>query len=257
MNSINAYNLKADKNTWGLWSQMNKEYFSNPKSAESLWKLFEKCNLSFKKELELVEFGSADGYLGKFFALKMSKNHKVKLNIIDKIEEHLFANKDIDVEKIHTDLLELNVKRKFDLGLVRSVLHYFSKKDTLTVLHNIRNSMKPDSYVLFQLFVQDDKNMKLFLKLNRFVGKKLQLISLETNLTLINQVFSKVDYIGDAMLWNCTSKNLAKRYSLSDNQIQQMKQMITNASSEEKKIFKINSEGFTVPIPYKVVLAQV
>lgn len=73
MSSVNQSNLLADRKVWGQWSGHNKEYFANPDAAESLWQLFEQNKADLPQEIEVVEFGSADGYLGEFFVEKLLK----------------------------------------------------------------------------------------------------------------------------------------------------------------------------------------
>lgn len=186
-----------------------------------------------------------------------SNDHKVHLTLIDAVQEHLDANENVETKKIRANLLELDVEPRFDLGLVRSLLHYFSLDEMHVLLENIRHSIKPGGYALFQLFVQDPNQMDLFMTLSRIVGKQLTLMSIEENLSVLRQHFSTVKHLGAAKRWDCSSNNLAQRYSLSAKQLAEMREIILNTPEERRGSFTTSENGFTIPIPYEVILVQV
>ncbi|HYD89985.1 MAG TPA: methyltransferase domain-containing protein [Flavobacterium sp.] len=253
---MNKFNLLADKKVYGRWKELNAEYFSDPKTIEALYELFANSKTALPKDCGVVEFGSAEGMVGEYFKDMLSVNHRVSLTIVDAIAEHVHANENPETEKIVADLLNYSEKERFDLAIARSLLHYFSIEEQKTVLKNIFNSLKSGGYFLVQAFIQKDEDLDLFLKLNRFVGKELQLVPITKLINQLEEVGFKVVPLGDAPTWRCSSENLQNRYDLSNDELITMRNMIIQTANKSRRGFDVTDSGFTVPIPFQVLMAK-
>ena len=257
MDEINRKNLEADKFTRGKWATFGSP-FRNEKHLEELFSLFNATQINLPCEIKIADFGSAEGLVGEYFRNKLTQTgHNVSLTLIDTIKEHLAANKNVDTKKICKDLLTLDYPETFNLGLIRSVLHYFNKENQMIVLQNIRNSLLPSGYLLLQAFVQYPENMNLYMTMNRMIGKNFQLVDEKT----IFEILEKSGYknsilLGEVSTFYFDSKYLQKRYKLSDSTLEEMRKEVYSTPPENRLEFKISEIDFSIPVPYKVFLAQ-
>ncbi len=145
----------------------------------------------------------------------------------------------------------------YDVGVGRSILHYFDEDMQPTVLKNIYNSLKPGGYYLSQNFVQLDSDIELYLELNKAIEKSFVLMSKDRLMKMFKESgFSEVRFLRALPVWNYSSENLQKRYSLSSEDIEAFRQTILNTPGSRRVGFKITDRGFTIPIPYQVFLMR-
>jgi hypothetical protein len=257
LDSINQQNLKADRLTYGKWAARDDQ-FSSEEPLRLLYDFFVSAQPELPDSLKVVEYGSAEGKVGEYFKKKLVKAGKVvHLTLVDVVKEHLEANKNVETEKIHCDLAEMNLKPLYDLGIGRSILHYFSEGVQKIVLKNIFNSLRTEGYYLSQNFVQLDSDLELYLKLNRAIGKSFSLVSVESLQQMFEEVgFKEVRLLGALPVWDYSSENLQQRYQLPNEEIQRFKEMIEETPTENRIGFKLTNTGFTIPIPYKVFLMR-
>lgn len=257
MQDINKKNLDKEILSDETWDVYYKAYFGKVEPMQELYSLLEKEKLNFPKEIILADLGGADGSLGEFFKRKMLKSHKVKLYVVEIIRKLLDKNKNKDTIKINEDLKKFIKKDSFDLILMRSVLHYFSKSEQLQVLKNVRESLKFEGYILIQTFIPDNSDLELFLKLNNYVKRNLQLLNKEKIIILFREAgFSEIKDLGDISTWNLSSKDFQKRYRLTGGQINYLNEIVEKTHSNLKKGFKPTKNDFTIPIPYQVFLLK-
>lgn len=255
--SINKFNVTADKQAYGKWAELNKDYFANPKIIDEFFRFFARAQPILPRAINIIEFGSAEGLVGEYFAKLLSAGHRINLTILDVVPEHLQKNINPKTVKICKDLLQFDQREKYDLALARSLLHYFSFEDQLNALKIIHLSLKKGGYLLIAAFVQHPQTLALFLKLNSIVGKQLQLLPAEQIETLFSKSgFSSVSFLGDATTWNCSSNNLKLRYNLTQKQIEDMRSLIESTSDFKQKGFTLGPTEFTLPVPYKVYLLK-
>lgn len=252
---INRQNLDADYRTRGKWAQI-MDQFSNQENIKSVYKDFWDMRPNLPKNMKLSDFGSADGLFGSFFKKELEmQGYSVHLTIIDIIQEHLDQNRDDTITTIQKDLLDLNLKQVFDLGLMRSVLHYFDMKNQPIVLRNIYESIKEGGYFLSQNFVQKEEDLELYSELNQMIGKNFQLIDRHGLLKLlIDAGFKEIQEI-DSDIWYHSHGDLKKRYGLGDVEIDLMRERVVERKSE-KSLFRLLEKGFEVPVPYVTFLAK-
>lgn len=255
--SINKFNVTADKQAYGKWAELNQDYFSNPKIIDEFFRFFTRAQPDLPETINIIEFGSAEGIVGEYFAKSLSTKHKTKLTLVDVVPEHLQANTNPKTIKICKNILQFDQKEKYDLAIVRSLLHYFSTEDQQRVLEITHASLKKGGYLLIAAFIQRPESLELFLKLNRLVGKQLQLLTSQQLEKLFAQAgFTQTTFLGNATTWNCSSNNLKARYTLSDETIQNMRKLIQSTPTFEQKGFTLTMNGFTVPIPYRIYLLK-
>lgn len=254
---INQQNLAADRLTYGKWAARNDQ-FAAEEPLKLLYEFFTVAKLELSDDLKVIEFGSAEGKVGEYFKAKLIEQGKtVHLTLVDVVKEHLDANKNPETEKIRSDLAEMNLEPTYDLGIGRSILHYFSEDVQGIVLKNINNALKPGGYYLSQNFVQLDSDLELYLKLNHAIGKSFSLISIEKLTEMFKKVgFKDIRLLGALPIWDYSSENLQQRYQLPDEEVQGFRRMIEETPAENRIGFKLTDIGFTIPIPYKVFLMQ-
>ncbi len=253
MNSqINNQNITHDSVTYGKWALLNKKYFSHPKIISELFNLFAASKVSLPILPKIIDLGSAEGLVGEFFWKKLGGS----LTLLDIVKEHLEQNLNPHTQKICKNILEFNEKNTYDLIIMSSVLHYFSKTNQMRVLKNIRNALKQKGYFLLKVFVQQPEFLGTFLKLSKIMDRNPQLLSqkrLENNFKKAGFSFQFLD---NAIPWNVSLTELKNRYSVSQDKILKMKQIIKNSSSQERSYFTNKKESLILPVPYKVYLLR-
>ena len=254
---INEQNLAADKITYGKWSKKGDQ-FGDEEPLKLLYDMFVSAQPEIPRELDVAEFGSADGVVGEYFSNSLKKDgYTPTLTIIDAIKEHLEANENPSTNKIHSNLLTLELQDEYDLGISRSVLHYFSPESQKVVLRNILNSLKRGGYFLSQNFVQNESDLELYLEFNKRIGKSFQLATEEMIIQMMTSAgFENVRKVGDMPTWHYEGSNLQKRYELSEEAIREMREIILATPEEKRSGFGLTEDSFTVPVPYKVFLAR-
>ena len=224
---------------------------------QELYSLFEKAKPILPNEITIADLGSASGDLGELFKKKLSKNHKVKLYIIEIIKELLDKNKNKDTIKIYEDLRNFKENEIFDLAIMRSILHYFPKDEQLNVLKNVCNSLKNEGYLIIQTFIQKQSDLELFNKLNHYVKRNLQLLNKEDLIELFKKSgFSNIKNIGKISTWNLSSKDFQARYELTNEQINHLRSVVEKTNQENRKGFTLTKDRFTIPVPYQVFLLR-
>jgi len=257
MKNINKTNLQKEIISNKAWSAYNKSYFGKIKPLQELWRSFEKERIMLPKKINIADWGGADGKVGEFFKQKLIKNHEVNLYIVDILKKVLDKNKNKETIKINQDIRQFIQKEKFDLIIMRSVLHYFNKRDKKIILKNIYNSLKTNSYFLVQMFIQNLEDLELFYKLNKFVGRNLQLSNKkELNLLFKEAGFSQVKNLGNLKTWDLSSKVFQKRYNLTNKQLEKIREIIQKTPLTKRKGFTLTTKGFTIPIPYIAFLLK-
>ena len=258
MHTSNLLNVSADKNAYGKWATLNQEYFANPVIIKELFNFFQKAYPTLPKKLNIIDVGSAEGFVGEYFSQELlHQGFDVSLFLLDVVKEHLEQNKNPVTTKIHLSLLKFKEKEKYDVMIVSSILHYFSFEEQDLILKKMYEGLKKGGYLLLKAFIPFPESWGLFLMLNHFIGKDYQLLSQTALEQSLRKEFGKeVSFLGDATLWNCTSENLKSRYQLTDKQITTMRDLIQTTDKKSKNGFYLTPTGFTAPIPYKIYLCR-
>lgn len=257
MDKVNKQNLLADKNAYGRWAQVS-EPFRSEESLRELYELFRSATPYLTEQLSIAEFGSAEGLVGEYFSERLSSQHRVTLSLFDIVPEHLAANKNPGTVKILVDLLDLDLPPTYHLGIMRSVLHYFSRECQVVALQNIRRTILSGGYIVVQAFVQYPENLPLYMKLNHMLGKDFQLVGREDVLGLLETVgFSQVSILGKLKTFQFSQASLQRRYNLSSDLLEEMRNLIATTEPEKRREFSVSKNDFSVPVPYEVFLARI
>ena len=177
--NTNRHNLAIDRPSYGKWA-INYPLFAATASMKLAYAFFENVQKDPIKVKKIIELGSAEGLFGNYFKKRLiSIGGDPSLTLVDAIPEHLAANKDPQVQKICTDLLDFEASEAYDLVLIRSVLHYFSKEAQQKIIEKIANLLSPGGVVLVQCFIQEDINKDIYKKLNEINKKKFCLLGQE------------------------------------------------------------------------------
>lgn len=254
---INQTNVDREVISGKTWEAYSNAYFGKKEPLEELWNIFSKQKVKLSENITIGDLGGAEGIVGEFFKDKLSKNHKVKLYVIEIIKQLLDKNRNKDTIKLNEDLRKFVKKDFFDLLLMRSILHYFSKEEQLQVLKNAHDSIKSGGHLLIQSFIQNPSDLELFSKFNHHVKRNLQLLSKEETIDLFRKSgFSEIKELGSLPTWNLSSKVFQQRYELTDSEIEILRKTVENTPTEKRKGFTLDSKSFTIPIPYAVFLLK-
>ena len=257
MESINQSNLNREVLSEKTWQAYSDAYFGKIEPIEQLWSVFSKQKINFLKKIAVADLGGAEGKVGEFFKEKLSKDHEVKLYLVEIINQLLEKNHNKATIKINEDLKKFVKKDSFDLLIMRSILHYFPKEEQLQVLRNAYNSLKSGGYLLIQAFIQEQSDLELFLKFNHYVKRDLQMLSKGEVIDLFKRTgFSKIKELGSLPTWNLSSKAFQQRYNLTNVEIENLRKIIENSPLSKRKGFTVNSKEFTIPVPYIVFLLK-
>lgn len=254
--NVNQVNVTQDQRTYGKWSLFNQEYFANPKIMSEFCEFVKQALKSTSGEINMLDLGSADGVLGEFVAKELRKNREVSLTLLDIVPEHLSANSNPATKKIAMSVLDWEETDKYDLIIVRSLLHYFPKSDQLKIIKKIKQALTKTGVAVVAAFIQKPQSVKLFLELNKTIGKKLQLMNVAELEELFEIAKAKFTFLGNATTWACSSENLKARYNLSKKELDALKDKISKEPGFEEKEFTIKGDKFTVPVPFKIYLLK-
>lgn len=253
----NEQNLKADEITYGNWASGN-ELFADEKPIKLLYEMFMAAKPELPETISIAEFGSAEGLVGEYFARQLKEDgYNTSLTLVDAIKEHLDVNVNPETSKLNKNLLDISFANEFDLGILRSVFHYFSKESQDLVASNIFRAIKPGGYFVSQNFVQYTDSLDLYLEFNHAIGKVFQLEQESEIVSMFERVgFKEVIHLGDLPTWHFAANKLQNRYKLTTEAIMHMREKIVNTPEEKRVGFEVTEDGFTVPIPYKVFLMR-
>jgi SAM-dependent methyltransferase len=196
--TISKYNLDKDKKVLGKkWFTTYSGWFSDEDNIQSFIKTV--TPYLSQKSLDILYVASASGLLGERLLeyLKASK-----LTIVDMSQKHLNENKNRNTIKIKTDILGMNLKKKFDVILMRSSLDYFpSKSLQIKVLKIIKKHLKSDGIFINQpAYIPDIKERDIISSIynqNKKIGKRL------FQSTDIESIYQKAGF-------SCPQKNKVK-----------------------------------------------
>ncbi|GEM_PF-2113745 len=144
--SLNEINIGPSwMNTLKL-GEKNNELFSVYKAglpivADHFNRAIHSLNKNEKDEVVIADFGGASGDITDYLRKENSINNSMTIECIDINEELLKQNISCDVV-IMADLREFKIEKKYDIGIMRYVLQYNTKKDQLKILENIFSSLK-------------------------------------------------------------------------------------------------------------------
>lgn len=247
---IGSYNLDRDKRVVGKkWLQTYGGWFSDEENIRIFIDLVKP--LLPNKELDILYVASASGLLGERLIEGLGRG---KLTILDISEKHLKENKNLKTEKIHADILEMDLDKKFDLIIMRSSLDYFPTRDLqIKVLEIIKNHLKEDGLFVNQpAFVSDiesrDRISDAYNCVDK-IGKRLfqskDIISIYTEAG-----FDIPQKIGDGKIMEIAEHDHVGRYNLDKGEIKLIQKILERDSNN----IKLSKNGYRLRFEFPIYL---
>lgn len=100
-----------------------------------------------EEKISLADFGGASGEVTDYLRKEGRVNSSMTIDCIDVNEELLKQNTSCDVSII-ADLRQFRSSNKYDIGIMRYVLHYNEKHDQMAILNNIFHSLQDNGYFI-------------------------------------------------------------------------------------------------------------
>ena len=178
MQKLTKCNLEKDNHVQGKkWLSTNSGYFNSKKVFSAFLDALKKIENALLEKVLIADLGAGIGNLGELIKKHLeSRGFKVILYLIDASQKQLNANKNQDTIKIIQDLEEFNLPVKFDLIIMRSVLHYFANtKRQLKDLKKIKAHLNKNGFFINQAHCLSNKteaNIMQKMYCNKKFGKR-------------------------------------------------------------------------------------
>ncbi len=249
---ISKYNLDKDKNVLGKeWLSAYGGWFSDEENIQSFINAVKP--LLPKKSLDILYVASASGLLGEKLLLDLGKGC---LTIVDISQKHLDENVNPKTTKIKTDLLEMDLGKRFDLIIMRSSLDYLpSKSLQVKVLKIIRNHLNPNGLFVNQpayISNLEDRDIisKAYNDINK-IGKRL-FQSTDLDSIYLDAGFEIPKKIGKGKEMTITEKDHQKRYEINQKEIKLIQEIIKNS----KNSAKTTKEGYILKFEFPIFISK-
>ena len=249
---IVKYNLDKDKNVLGKnWLLTYGGYFSDEENI----KLFIKAIKPYlpKKNLDILYAASASGLLGEKLMKSLGQG---QLTIVDVSAQHLNENKNPKTTKVRADLLNMRLRNKFDLIIMRSSLDYFpSEKLQTHVLKIIKTHLRKDGLFVNQpAYIPDpgDRNtISLAYNSSNKIGKRFFQSSDITDIYK-KSGFTPPQLIGKGKQMLISDKDHIKRYQLDREDIDNIRAILKKA-----KIYaSVTPKGYKLKFEFPIFLSK-
>ncbi len=249
--SITKYNLEKDKKVLGKkWLTTYGGWFSD---EENIQNFIDSAQPFIPKgDISILYVASASGLLGERLIVKLGRGH---LTIVDIGEEHLKENKNPLTIKIKADLLNLDLKKQFDLIIMRSSLDYFPSSDLqIKVLKNIVQHMTPHGVFINQpAFIEDLEERNCISRAynsNNKIGKRF-FQSSDLPFIYSKSGLSSPKKIGEGKIMEINQKDHIDRYDISDDDIDVMK----NELKDVKNSAMVTNTGYIMKFSFPIFLS--
>ena len=159
ISAIAIDNLAKDGRVLGKkWFQTYGGWFSDYENMQIFTDSVTQTNLLPNRKLEILYVGSASGALGEELIRTLGQGH---LTLVDISQKHLALNTNPFTTKLCMDVLEMDLRKKFDVVMMRSFLDYFpSAAEQIQVLRIVRNHMRHDGVFINQPAFIPDTNAR-------------------------------------------------------------------------------------------------
>lgn len=252
ISNISKRNLKKDRRVLGKnWYTTYGGYFSDPKNIRG----FIDAIIPYLpgRPLNILYVASASGLLGEKLIERLGAG---TLTLIDISKQHLDENKNPETEKIYADLLKVNLKRRFDLVLMRSSLDYFPSHDLqVMALSKIRQHLLPGGLFINQpAFLEDtherDIASEIYTKTRKIGDRYFQSSDLSD---LYQQAgFIHFEKIGEGNPLVLTEQDHKSRYGISPSTIERIRRIIPSGA----KSMRVTASGYELTFRFPIFLAS-
>ncbi|PIR03586.1 MAG: hypothetical protein COV59_05350 [Candidatus Magasanikbacteria bacterium CG11_big_fil_rev_8_21_14_0_20_39_34] len=251
--SIAKKNLEKDSRVLGkAWEGTYGGYFSDKKNIQN----FLERIIPFLPEypLDILYVASASGILGEAIIRYLGKGN---LTLVDISQKHLNANNNPNTKKICCDLLNLDLRKKFDLVVMRSSLDYFPTRESqVKVLKIIKDHIKKNGLFINQpAYVSNMKDRDIISHIYTSVEKIGDRLFQSEDLEgiYIEAGYKQFKKIGEGEKLIITQEDHIKRYNLGEDDIAYIQSIITQNSSYAEK----TEDGYILRFDFPIFLANI
>ncbi len=247
-----AYNLKRDKKVLGKeWLKTYGNYFSNEENITMFIKAVKP--LLPRGPLEILYVASASGLLGERLLEKLGQG---RLTLVDISNKHLRGNTNPETKKICADLLKLDLRKQFDVVIMRSSLDYFPTTELqIRVLKIIRKHLKSGGLFVNQPayitnLIDRDKLDKVYNQTpnigNRhFQSKDIKEIHKSAGFSYFKKIGTSKDLI-------ITEKEHVERYNIGSKDIFKIQETI----GKNSRYARVTRNGYILRFKFPIFLAK-
>ncbi|VVC71792.1 Methyltransferase domain protein [uncultured archaeon] len=245
-------NLRADKRVQGKrWGKTYGGFWHNPANAQAFVRATNRYLRALPDEPAVLEVGSADGFLAETVASHLRKLGKhPHVTISDMSAKHLAANPNPRTRKIQADLLTLNLTRtagRFDVILMRSVLHYFPTLALQTrVLRRLRRHLAPGGVLLLQDSVfERQREADLLTRIFQTKLAPWRFNSTREIQTVTRHAGLRATRVGFAPDIHVTHDDHARRYALTPADTRHIRALIQAVPATDRPHHHLTKNGYT------------
>ena len=140
LSTIAAENLAKDGRVQGeKWFETYNGWFADPENMRIFTSSVMRSGLLPQRPLEILYIGSASGVLGEELVRALGSGH---LTLVDISQKHLELNTNPETTKLLLDVVNMDLRMKFDVIMMRSFLDYFpSRKKQIAVLGTVKKHL--------------------------------------------------------------------------------------------------------------------
>lgn len=236
-----SLNQKIDKGTkFGLenTSDYQKLYFDNLDLIAKWSK-----EILPKSNFIIADYGGGNGLVAKKIINELNKSNfsNYVVEIIDNDKSKFVKYKNLI--NLQEDILKYRKKERYDLSIIRYVMHLLDNKQRLQFLKNVYNNAKNGSYILIGNFVVDDENdYEIKRKILDYIEakkdiKKRSIPKSEQIIDLIKQAGFKVEK-KEKISYEITITDFYKnRFDLTNENINELIKIVGVERHQESQVF--------------------
>jgi SAM-dependent methyltransferase len=238
------------------WRTIHGGYFADPKVARPLILALRKAIVASSASV-VVDLGGGTG----FFLRELLKHYQypgVRFIDLDVSERQLDEEDDPHITCLQASASEVT-RELLDPGdetllfVMRSVLHYFGYNGLRPILGHLRMQMKTGEYFVHQTacFERVDDAERL-----NYLYRAMQTEKWYPTVHELKECLEKegwaVEDISPAPKLALTSDDLARRYHLSADDVNRIREEISCKHGKKPGVFEATSKGFTAYLHYRI-----
>jgi SAM-dependent methyltransferase len=240
------------------WHSLHNGYFGDPDIASEFIEKVKLAVASFGPEV-LVDLAGGTGYLLSEL-IKHDFNPDMGLVNIDFSKQQLARVKDPKIRTFHGSIADfkrsdIDDSSKRFLFIMRSALHYFGRTGLVSLLRHLRSQMKQGEFFVHQTACfQLERDACCLNMIYELMGTEKWYPTIEELQVFMKKTGWSIRCISNAPKLTLTSDELAKRYSLSEDNIARIRKKIIKRYGQIDDVVSIKPGGFCAYLHYKIYM---
>jgi hypothetical protein len=244
--------LERDKNVLGKeWLSTYGNWFSDEENIQLFIDAVKP--ILPDRALDILYVASASGLLGERFVESLGRG---TLTIVDMSQKHLDENKNPKTIKICSDLLEMDLGKKFDVIIMRSALDYFpSRLLQVSVLKILKNHLIEGGLFVNQpAYISDPEERaqmsEAYTSIDKIGNRLFQ--SSDLDLLYTEAGFGMIRKIGESKDMNLTEQEHIERYELTSEEVARIQTILGGKGNN----FEVTEQGYRMRFEFPIFLAS-